>query len=144
MKKVLLFLLTLLACGSVIFAQERTKIADGLFLVRYGNVAVIEDDIHQCTIQLKVEDTKQKNSYGQQLYNVFCGNEYTKGIAKNTMKYAITTMITSAATKIGAATGGVAGAAAGATVGSYISQYANSIASTFYDDVCNHFAEESE
>ena len=114
-------------------AQEWTKIGDGLYLVSYGNTAVIEDDIHQCTLNLKVEKSDRKDSNGRPLYDFFCGNKYTKGIAKTGLKSAITAGLTAA----GAYIGGPSGAAAGAT----IAQYANSIASNFYDDVCDYFGE---
>lgn len=141
MRKLLLLFAAFITFSATICAQERTKIADGLFLVRYGNTAVIEDDIHQCTLQLKVEKTSQKDSHGQQVYNLFCGNKYTKGVAKTTMKAAITALITKASATIGGAVGGPGGAAAGITAGAFISQYANSIASNFYDDVCNYFSD---
>ena len=141
MKRVVILIALLIACGSFLYAQERTKIADGLYMVRYGNVSVLEDNIHQCTIQLKVEQSSQTDSYGQQLYDLFCGNEYTKNIAKTSLKYAIASIITKVATEIGAATGGVAGGVAGASVGGYISQYATTIASKAYDDACNYYSD---
>lgn len=141
MKKLLFFLGVIVAFSSAVFAQERTRIADGLYLVRYGNTAVIEDDIHQCTLQLKVEKTNQTDSHGQAVYNLFCGNKYTKGVAKTTMKAAISALITKASAALGTAVGGPGGTAAGITVGAFISQYANSIASNFYDDVCDYFSD---
>lgn len=133
MKRYLTLIIALLSIfiGVNASAQTRTKISDGVYLVRYGNTAVIEDENSQRSISLSVE--KHEDNYGQIVYDIFCGNKYTKGIAKTALKGAIAAALTSA----GSALGGPGGATLGAT----ISAYANSIASNIYDDVCSYYGE---
>lgn len=110
-------------------AQKKTKIADGVYLVTYGKTAVIEDDNTQQSISLSVE--KREDSSGRPVYDVLCGNKYTKGLAKTALKGGITSALSAA----GAALGGPGGAALGATISAYV----NSIASNIYDDVCDYY-----
>lgn len=113
-------------------AQKRTKIKDGVYLVSYGNTFVIEDDNSQQSkplVNLSVKRHEDKS--GRPIYDILCGNKYTKDIAKTSLKLTLSSVITSAATTIG----GVGGAA----VGGIISTYATSIASNIYDDVCNYY-----
>ena len=35
-------------------AQEKIKVSDGLYIVSYGNVAVIEDDVNQRSISITI------------------------------------------------------------------------------------------
>jgi hypothetical protein len=124
MKKILVILVAvigLFVTSNSVFAQQRTKIAEGLTLVRYGNTAVIEDDIHQKTWNLSV--TKEQKSTGEWIYYVACGNKYSKAVAKYALSGAVSAAV--AATGIGAFSSGVAGV----------------VASTFYDDVCEYFGE---
>ena len=84
MRRILSICITIL-CLFFVFpfhanAQERTKIADGYYVVNYGNVSVIEDDNRQMSIEIKVEKAA-KNNYGEQLYNVLCKNEIVKTVA---------------------------------------------------------------
>jgi len=132
MKKVLLVIIAALALfmtHSTANAQKKTKIADGVYLVTYGKIAVIEDDNTQQSISLSVE--KRKDSSGRPVYDVLCGNKYTKGLAKTALKGGITSALSAA----GAALGGPGGAALGATISAYV----NSIASNIYDDVCDYY-----
>ena len=120
--------LLLLLCGVLFFmgavAQERMHIAKGLYIVRYGNVTVIEDDVNQRTIQLKVE--KEKRSTGQIVYRVMCGNKYTKTVAKTALSMTIKAAVASSG------------------VGAFGASAVAAIASTAYDDACNYFANEYE
>ncbi|MBQ8939120.1 MAG: hypothetical protein IJ047_02725 [Paludibacteraceae bacterium] len=134
MKKVIVVLLTLVMC--IPLFAERYRIGDGLTLVTYGNTAVIEDDNTQQSISLSIE--RREDSNGRPVYDLFCGNKYTKGIMKTSLQVAISSIITSAAASVGAS-GGPAGAAAGASIGATISKYANNIASNIYDDVCDYY-----
>lgn len=130
--KNLLFIIAVLALfliPNTANAQKRTKLADGIYLVTYGNTAVIEDDNSQQSISLSIE--RREDNSGRPIYDLLCGNKYTKGLAKTALQSAISYGLASA----GAALGGTAGAAFGA----YVSKYTNSIASNIYDDVCNYY-----
>ena len=106
---------------NTVLAQTRTKIADGLTLVRYGNTAVIEDDKNQKTWNLSV--TREQKSTGEWVYYIACGNKYSKNAIKSGLAYAI---------KDGVASLSIPGFAAAALSG---------IALVFYDDVCDYFGE---
>lgn len=121
MKRFLIVLLFFCVTIGSAFAQQRTKIAEGITLVRYGNTAVIEDDIHQKTWKLSVE--REKNKVGEWVYNVACGNKYTKAVAKFAVSAAIKALLVQS---------GVGASISGATA---------SIAMVFYDDVCDYFGE---
>ena len=69
-------------------AQQRTKIADGYYIVNYGNVSVIEDDNRQMSFEIKVEDAGT-NNLGEKVYNVFCKNGVVKMVTKWGLKQAI-------------------------------------------------------
>lgn len=124
MKKFVLLLCSVLFLAITAQAQERTHIANGLYIVRYGNVTVIEDDVNQRTIQLKVE--KEQSSTGQTIYRVMCGNKYVKTVAKTGLSMAIKSAV--ASTGVGAFGAGAVAA----------------IATTAYDDACNYFANQYE
>lgn len=102
-------------------AQNRVKISDGVYLISYGNTFVIENDNLQRSepIQVRVEKTNDSNGYTT--YDLFCGNKYTKGIAKTALSGAIATTLSS--------TG----------VASWVAPFAISIANNIYDDVCNYY-----
>lgn len=102
-------------------AQQRTKIADGYYLVNYGGTQVIEDDNRQMCVEVKVQKAV-KDSYGQQLYNVMCKNQLVKDVAKEGLSAAIKSALTAAGVPI---PGWVIGRAV-----SYI-----------YDAVCNYYGE---
>lgn len=121
MKRFLIALLFFCVTISSAFSQQRTKIAEGITLVRYGNTVVIEDDIHQKTWKLSVE--REKNKVGEWVYNVACGNKYTKAVAKFAVSAAIKALLVQS---------GVGASISGATA---------SIAMFFYDDVCDYFGE---
>ena len=65
------------------------------------------------------------------MYDILCGNKYTKGVAKTALKGGITSALSAA----GAALGGPGDA----KLGAIISTYVNSIASNIYDDVCDYY-----
>ena len=56
----LLFVLAFLGLSITSNAQTKTKIVDGVYLVRYGDTAVVEDDINQRTWNLSVKATEKK------------------------------------------------------------------------------------
>ena len=111
----------------IVSAQQRTKIIDGVYLVRYGNTAVVEDDINQMTWNLSVTaEAKTDNmgrKVGEYVYTFACGNKYTKGLTKFALKGAIVTTLTSATVGAGAITADVAA----------------TIALIYYDDVCDYY-----
>ena len=111
----------LFANTSAANAQQRTKIADGYYLVSYGNVQVIEDDNRGMSIEVKVEKAGT-NSYGEQLYNVLCKNQTVKAVAKGGLSAAIKSALT----------------AAGVPIPSWVIGPA---VSYMYDAVCNYFGE---
>lgn len=76
------FIFSLLGTFSI-NAQQRVKISDGVYIVTYGNVSVIENDNTQQTIQIKVE----KKDDG--LYDVLCGNTVVKQVAKSGIRAGI-------------------------------------------------------
>lgn len=139
MKKVFCILITFLCFSMDSQAQECQKIADGLYIVSYGNITVIEDDIHQQTLQLKVvKSPKGENSVGQQLYDFACGNKLTKDLTKTTMQAAITGVLVSLGAYAGTYFGNTN---AGVAAGQFVAKYANVIASYAYDSACEYFKE---
>lgn len=110
-------------------AQTRTKISNGVYLVNYANTWTIEDDNTQQCITLSID--KREDRSGRPVYDILCGNKYTKGVAKTALKRGITSALSAA----GAALGGPGGA----KLGAIISTYVNSIASNIYDDVCDYY-----
>lgn len=95
MKNILLALVAVVGMTLSANAQERTKIADGYYIVNYGGVSVIEDENRGMSYEIKVEKAG-KNNYGEQLYNVLCKNEVVKGVAKGGLSKAISTALTAA------------------------------------------------
>lgn len=104
-----------------VVAQQRTKIMEGLTLVRYGNTAVVEDDVNQRTWTLSI--TREKNQAGEWMYNVMCENKYSKVVIKSALATAIS------------------GAVASTGAGNFAAGVAGKISAIIYDDVCNYFGE---
>ena len=123
----LLFVLAVFGFSNTALSQTRTKIVDGVYLVRYGNTAVVEDDINQMTWNLSVTAQEKKDSQGRStgelIYELACGNKYTKNLTKFALAGAITTGLTAEAGPYGAVTAGVA----------------TTIANTYYEDVCEYY-----
>ncbi len=122
MKKTLLFFILLLSVTINVCAQKRTKITDDVSLVRYGNVTVIEDNKNQKTWTVTV--SREKNRAGEWVYNVACGNKYTRGIAKFAISRSVKALV--------ASTG----------VGVLAAEASGVIANIVYDDVCEYFKDE--
>jgi hypothetical protein len=136
MKRINIFLIIGISLLSVFsdaaFAQTRTKIADGLILIRNGDEFGIEDNINQKTWWITISRQKQKvesstqnssGTAGEWVYYVACGNKYSK----NVLKYGLSATIS--------------GAVAYTGVGAFYSGVAGVLASTIYDDVCRYFGE---
>lgn len=74
--------IAIICCAETALAQDRTKIADGVYIALYGNVAVIENDNTQQSIQIKVVKSDS-------FYDVICGDTVVKHVAKEGIKEAI-------------------------------------------------------
>ena len=121
MKKLLMILAALIPLflfTNTVNAQKRIKVSDGVYLVTYGNVTVLENDNTQQTIQIKV--TKSDN-----LYDVFCGNQTVKRVTKAVLKNTIKALLTKATLGL-------------SWVGGIVIDEAVNIT---YDSVCNYFGE---
>ena len=127
MKRFTLLLIALVSIvfGTNAFAQSRTKVGDGVYLVMYGNKAVIEDDNNQCSISVEISQESIDRQTNQKIYKVACG-KWTKRVVKDGLKAAIA--------------GGIA--ASGATGGtSAIVSAASTAALYIYEDVCDYYGE---
>lgn len=127
MKRLLLLFVALLSMtfGHIALAQTKTKISDGVYLVRYGNTAVIEDEKNQRSISIEVTQEVKDRQTGEKVYNVVCG-KWTKRVAKFALKTAVTEGIRAAAVSHGA---------------SLIISSAATAAEWIYDDVCEYYGE---
>lgn len=102
-------------------AQQRIKVSDGLYLVSYGNSAVIEDDINQQSISIEVSQAGIDRATGEKVYEVVCG-KWTKRVVKDGLKATIDAGILAAASTKGA---------------SLILSNLAKLAGYIYDDVCD-------
>ena len=127
MKRLLLIFAAFLLALPFVQAQQRTKIIDGVYLVRYGNTAVVEDDINKMTWNLSVTAEEKTDDMGRKLgeyvYTFACANKYTKGLTKFALKGAIVSTLTSATVGVGAITADIAA----------------TMALIYYDDVCEYY-----
>lgn len=78
----MMVLISIICCAEIASAQNRTKIADGVYIALYGNVAVIENDNTQQSVQIKVVKSDS-------FYDVICGDTVVKHVAKEGLKEAI-------------------------------------------------------
>lgn len=100
-------------------AQQRTKVGEGVYITTYGNVAVVENDNTQQSIEIKV--TKSDG-----LYEILCGDTIVKRVAKEGIKTAINSAIEYADKYI--------------KINSWISKTAVSYyVDKYYESVCNYF-----
>lgn len=129
MKKLLLIIAAFMLALPFVQAQQRTKIIDGVYLVRYGNTAVVEDDINKMTWNLSVTAEEKTDNMGRKLgeyvYTFACANKYTKGLTKFALKGAIVSTLTSATVGAGVITADIAA----------------TMALIYYDDVCEYYKE---
>ncbi len=89
MKKVLNFMIAVIAivcCAATASAQQRTKVADGVYIATYGNVTVIENDNTQQSVQIKVVKSDS-------LYDILCGDTVVKTVTKAGLTEAISAVI---------------------------------------------------
>ena len=111
--------------GINVSAQSKTKISDGVYLVRYGNSAVIEDDKNQRSISIEITQEIKDRQTNEKIYNVVCG-KWTKRVVKDGLKAAITAGIAAAGTSIGT---------------SAIVSAASTAALYIYEDACEYYGE---
>lgn len=106
-------------------AQNRVKIMDGLYLVSYGNTAVIEDEKNQRSISVEVTQEIKNAETSEMMYKVVCG-EWTKRV----VKYGLNAAISAGVKAAGLSSGATLIVSASATLAGYI-----------YDDVCDYYGE---
>jgi hypothetical protein len=122
----LVALIGFLGVSNSVSAQERTKLADGIYLVDYGRgTMVIENDNTQQSVRLEVTQKKDPNKVGAFVYDVMCGNEWVRGIAKTSLAWGIKSAIT---------------AYSGGTL-TWLGVVAGGASTVAYDKVCNYFSE---
>lgn len=111
--------------GVVANAQTRTQVGDGVYLVRYGKTAVLEDEKNQRTISIEITQEVKDRQTNEKIYKVACG-KWTKRVVKDGLNAAIVAGI----------------AAAGSTGGtSAMVSAAAKAAGYIYDDVCEYYGE---
>lgn len=130
MKKFIVIFVMVLGVVSSAFADTRSYNNGQVTAYLSGDrVEIVDNNNNTCIV---ITATTHRNSAGETLYNLACGNKYTKNLTKLALRTAIGTLITSAASVAGP-TGTAAGAA--------ISAVAMSIAGDAYEDMCNHFGQ---
>lgn len=117
---ILVAVIGFLGISNSAFAQQRTKISDGIYLVNYGSSFGIENDNTKQCINLSVK--QQKKSDGSVVYDVLCGNKYTKGLVKTGLAYGIKAALT-------------------AYGQAWLTPFVGVVANNIYDDVCDYFGE---
>ena len=113
-----------MALNSTVSAQDRMKLYDGVYIVKYGNTYTIEDDNTKMCVSLSVAQEQIDYKNGKAVYEVVC-NKWTRRVAKEALKFTITDAIKAVATGGSNAILKVAGSAAG----------------WIYDDVCDYYEE---
>lgn len=89
----------------------------------YGNTAIIEDDINQCSISISISREQKDQKNGQELYKVVCG-KWTKTVVKYALKETV---------KAGIKASGITG-----TTSLIISGSAE-LAALIYDAACDYY-----
>lgn len=131
MKRIALFILCVLGFSLMngnLFAQEKTKIQEGLYIVNYGGKYVIEDDVNQRSISIEISQERIDDRNNEKMYKIVCG-KWTKRIVKTGLTYAIKEGIKQAA------------ASGGSTL---IVSAAGTIAQWIYDDACEYWDKKNE
>lgn len=125
MKGIALFLsvFTVLLMSNNAFAQQRTKISEGVYVVSYGGTYVIEDDINQISVNMKIQQEKIDKSNNEKMYNVICG-KWSRRVTSFALAEAIKEGI-----KYAVPTGG----------SSLIPAAAAAVAKWIYEDACDYW-----
>lgn len=124
MKKILLAIVAVFCLGGfTVNAQQRTKLYDGVYIVKYGTgVYSIENDHTQQCISISVAQDYIDRANNQKVYKVVC-NGITKKVVKGGVKAAI---------KAGVTYVGITGPAA-----NHVTNIASYAANKVYDDLCD-------
>lgn len=85
---ILVTLITILFLPFTANAQKRTQIQEGVYLVVYGNTAVIEDEINHRTISMEISQEIKDRRTNEKIYKVVCG-KYTRRVAQWALHEAI-------------------------------------------------------
>lgn len=106
-------------------AQNKIELSKGVYLVSYGNSAVIEDDTNQRSVSIQISQEIKNRQTGEKIYNVVCG-KWTRRTVKDGLDAAIKAGIDAAAFTKGA---------------SMIVSVSAKAAKYIYDDVCDYYGE---
>ncbi len=125
MKKYLFFLILFVGFAINAEGQNRFKLSDGIYLVSYGNTAVIEDDNNQRSISISITQDGIDKRNKEKIYKVVCG-KWTKRVVKFGINAAVAAGI----------------AAAAPTYGVSLSiSAAGKAAEYIYDDLCEYYGD---
>lgn len=116
------FLLSLFIINNT-FAQQRTKISEGVYVVSYGDTYVIEDDINQISVNMKIQQEKIDDRNNEIMYNVICG-KWSRRVTSFALGEAIKEGV-----KYAVPTGGT----------SLIPAAAAAVSKWIYEDACNYW-----
>lgn len=122
MKKTFLFIALLsIVFSSTASANDRMKLYDGVYIVKYGNTYTIEDDNSKMCVSLSIAQENKDYKNGKAVYKVAC-NKWTRRVAKEALKYTIEEAF-----------------AAGVATGSGIRGLVVRAAAWVYDDICDDY-----
>lgn len=126
MKNKLFFTITLLIVmfATTLSAQERMKLYDGVYIVKYGNTYTIEDNNTKMCISISVAQEQIDYENGKAIYEVAC-NKWTRRVAQEALKYSIEEAFAAAVVNPNAAVVG----------------YVAKAAAWAYEDICDHYGE---
>lgn len=128
MNKLVPLFLGLILMGDTAFAQTKTKIQDGLYIVDYAGTYVIEDEVNQRSISIEVTQERIDDRNSETMYKVVCG-KWTKRVVKTGLNYAIKEGIKNAAT-----TGG----------STLMVSAVGALAQWIYDDACEYWEKKND
>jgi hypothetical protein len=124
MKKIVMILVAVigfLGISNSVSAQQRTKIADGIYFVNYGGATYgIENDNTKQCVNLSVKQLK--TIAGAVAYDVLCANKYTKGLAQAGLQFGIEKALIAAEVP-------------------WLAPLVNRVAKLVYDSACDYFGE---
>lgn len=119
----IIIVLTALLMSNNIWAQQRTKIYDGVYVVSYGSTYVIEDDVNQTTVSMKISQERIDDRNNETMYNIICG-KWSRRVTSVALGKAIEEGV-----KYAVPTGGT----------SLIPAAASAIAKWIYEDACDYW-----
>lgn len=124
MKKItiLVCILTSLLMNDAL-AQQRKKICEGVYIVTYGSTYVIEDDVNQISVNMRIAQERIDDHNNETMYNVICG-KWSRRVTSVALGKAIEEGV-----KYAIPTGGT----------SLIPAAASAIAKWIYEDACDYW-----